>query len=85
MQFIYPTDNNSVVILPKQLSGEQGEITFNLAHNRRDATVFWHINSEYVGATNDFHSLTLALSPDDYHIMVVDDEGNNLSIKVKVK
>jgi penicillin-binding protein 1C len=85
MQFIYPTDNNSVVILPKQLSGEQGEITFNLAHNRRDATVFWHINSEYVGATNDFHSLTLALLPDDYHIMVVDDEGNNLSIKVKVK
>ena len=85
MQFIYPNENNSLVILPKQLSGEQGEITFNLAHNRRDATVFWHIDNEYIGATSDFHSLTLTLSSGTHHIIVVDDEGNDLSISVKVR
>jgi penicillin-binding protein 1C len=85
MQFIYPQENNATVALPRQMGGEQGKITFELAHARRNAVVFWHIDSEYIASTTDFHTLTLPLSAGNHSITVVDDEGNMVSINVNVK
>ena len=84
MQFIYP-QGNSLIRLPKQLDGNQGTITFELAHSKKDATVFWHINNEYQTTTSDFHTLSVKLSPGQHSITVVDNEGNTLSIQLKVE
>ena len=84
MQFIYPHGN--VTVYPqKQLDGSIGDITFELAHNRRDATVFWHIDNEYITSTSDFHKLSVNLSPGIHAITVVDEEGNTLSCRVEVR
>jgi penicillin-binding protein 1C len=83
MQFIYP-QGNTQVHLPKQLDGSAGNITFELAHSDRNATVFWHIDREYVAFTTDFHKLSVALAAGDHIITVVDDEGNTLSCKINV-
>ncbi|GHT10363.1 penicillin-binding protein 1C [Bacteroidia bacterium] len=84
MQFIYP-QGNTKVHLPKQLDGSPGEITFELAHNKLNVTVFWHIDSEYIAATNDFHKLSVRLSPGNHNITAVDDEGNTLSCRIEVE
>jgi penicillin-binding protein 1C len=84
MQFIYP-QNNSSVHLPKQLDGKQSQITFELAHSKKNATVFWHIDNEYISSTNDFHTLSVKLSEGKHAITVVDDEGNTLSCRVEVE
>ncbi|MDR1764422.1 MAG: penicillin-binding protein 1C [Dysgonamonadaceae bacterium] len=84
MQFIYP-QGNTVVHLPKQLDGSDGEITFELAHNSPQATVFWHIDNEYVATTSDFHKLTLPLALGRHSVTAVDDAGNSLSISVEVR
>ena len=83
MAFIYPQSNTSVY-LPKQLDGSDGEITFELAHSASNATVFWHIDSEYLGSTRDFHKYTFRPSRGKHSITVVDNEGNTLSIGVTV-
>ena len=83
MQFIYPQGNTRVV-LPRQLDGTPGEITFELAHSHSDATVFWHVDEEYVVATRDFHKLTLHLLPGRHTITAVDNEGHTLALQVEV-
>ena len=83
MQFIYP-QGNAKVNLTKQLDGTLGEITFELAHNNPNATVFWHIDNEYITSTTDFHKLSIRLLPGIHSVTVVDNEGNSLSCKIEV-
>jgi penicillin-binding protein 1C len=84
MQFIYP-QGNVKVHLPKQLDGSAGDITFELAHSNRNATVFWHIDNEYIASTTDFHKLSVKLSIGNHFVTVVDDEGNTLSCRIEVE
>ena len=84
MAFIYPQGNASVY-LPKQLDGSDGEITFDLAHSNNNATVFWHIDADYLGATRNFHKYTFRPSRGKHSITVVDNEGNTLSIGITVE
>ena len=84
MAFIYP-QRNANVYLPKQLDGSDGEITFELAHNNKDATVFWHMDADYLGMTRDIHKLTFRPSRGKHSITVVDNEGNTLSIAITIE
>lgn len=84
MAFIYP-QSHARVYLPRQLDGSDGEITFELAHSNSAATVFWHIDSEYLGATRDFHKYTFRPARGKHSITVVDNEGNTLSIGITVE
>jgi penicillin-binding protein 1C len=83
MQFIYPQGNTKIV-LPKQLDGTSGDVTFELAHNSRNAVVYWHIDNEYITSTTDFHKLSIKLSQGIHTITVVDNEGNTLSYRIEV-
>ncbi|MDR1525094.1 MAG: penicillin-binding protein 1C [Tannerella sp.] len=84
MAFIYPAGNTRVY-LPKQLDGSDGEITFDLAHGNADATVYWHLDSDYLGSTRDFHKYTFRPSRGKHSVTVVDNEGNTLSIGITVE
>jgi penicillin-binding protein 1C len=84
MQFIYP-QGNATVSLQKQMDGSIGDITFELAHSNRNATVFWHIDNEYITSTTDFHKLSVKLSTGIHSITVVDGEGNTLSCRIEAK
>ncbi|MDR3260949.1 MAG: penicillin-binding protein 1C [Tannerella sp.] len=83
MQFIYP-QGESHVSLPKQLDGSRGTITFELAHGSSDATVYWHLDEEYITATRDFHTVSLSPSAGRHSVTVVDNEGHTLSISIRV-
>jgi penicillin-binding protein 1C len=84
MQFIYP-QGNTIVRLPKQLDGSNGEITFELAHSKNNTTVFWHLDNEYAGATQHIHKLTLLPSKGEHSLTVVDSDGNTISIRITVE
>lgn len=83
MQFIYP-QMNTHVYLPKQLDGSPGSVTFELVHSNRKATVFWHLDEEYITSTEDFHKVSMIPSSGKHSITVVDNEGNTLSVTVFV-
>jgi penicillin-binding protein 1C len=84
MAFIYP-HGNARVYLPEQLDGSKGEITFELAHSNSHATVFWHLDSDYLGFTRDFHKYTFRPSHGKHRVTVVDNEGNTLSAGITVE
>jgi len=85
MQFIYPQGGFVRVSLPKQLDGSPGTITFELAHSSNNATVFWHMDEDYITATQNFHKITLCPSTGNHTITVVDSEGHTLSARIIVE
>jgi len=79
MQFIYP-EMNAHVRLTRQLDGAEGQLTFELVHSNRNATVYWHLDQNYITLTQDFHKVTLSPTKGKHSMTVVDDEGNTLSV-----
>ncbi len=84
MQFIYP-QNGALLSLARQMDGSPGQIVLRIAHSYPDATVFWHLDDQYVACTEDFHQLPLAPSPGEHTVTAVDDRGNTLSVRFTVK
>lgn len=78
MQFIYPP-MNARIKLPKQLDGNKGFITVELAHNNPEAIIFWHLDDIYLMQTQDFHKISLQPEPGKHSLTAVDGEGNTVS------
>ena len=83
MQFIYPQPN-ARISLPKQMDGSEGEVTFELVHSSSNATIFWHLDGEYLTSTQDFHKISLQPSTGKHSVTVVDNEGHTLSISITI-
>lgn len=84
MQFIYP-QMNAHVYLPKQLDGSPGALTFELVHSHPGATVYWHLDQNYLTLTQDFHKISLLPDKGKHSMTAVDDEGNVLSVTFYVE
>ena len=80
MQFIYPQQNTKVV-LTRQLDGSLGGLTLDLAHSDDRAIVFWHMDGEYLDQTEHIHKLTLSPGVGEHQLTVVDNYGNTASIR----
>ncbi len=84
MQFIYP-QMNARIFLPKQLDGSKGQATFELAHSHPKATVYWHLDDNYLTKTEDFHKISVLPSPGKHSLTAVDNEGNTTSVTFVVE
>ncbi|MDR0961899.1 MAG: penicillin-binding protein 1C [Mediterranea sp.] len=83
MQFIYPT-MNARITLPKQLDGNRGFLTAELAHSHPQQMMYWHLDNTYLGQTQDIHKMALQPAPGRHSLTVVDEEGNSVSVSFEV-
>lgn len=79
MQFVYPT-MNARIFLPKQMDGSKSQLTFELVHSVPKATVYWHLDNNYLAETQDFHKISLLPSSGKHTMTAVDNEGNTVSV-----
>lgn len=84
MAFIYPKKNETV-LLPKNFDENINDVIFKIAHRSPDTTVYWYLDSEYVGSTQTFHELAITPKPGNYILTVVDSEGNTLKENIKIE
>jgi len=83
MQFIYPT-YNARMALPLQMDGTLGSIKAELAHNNPSSTIYWHLDEEYIGQTQDFHQITIQPSQGRHTLTAVDNQGNSISTSFNI-
>jgi penicillin-binding protein 1C len=57
---------------------------FEVAHNRPSATIYWHLDDEYLGTTNNYHQMALSPAPGKHTLTLVDGKGHELEQEVKV-
>ncbi len=84
LQLIFPYERG--VLSPvKNWEGQEEPFFFELAHQRKNATVYWHLDDEYLTATTAFHSVSLSIPSGKHRLTVVDDQGFRLEHSFEVK
>lgn len=84
MQLIYPYKKGTLSA-SKNWEGETEPFFFELAHRNSSAKVFWHLNEDFIGQTQEFHTISIDVPEGKHLLTVVDDQGNRLERKFEVK
>jgi penicillin-binding protein 1C len=85
MALIYPRIDKTVIQIPRNLDGEPTEAIFEVVHRRENATIFWHLNEEYLGFTSTFHKMALRPSRGKHLLTLVDEKGNTETVQFHIE
>jgi penicillin-binding protein 1C len=83
LALIYP-DANARVIIPRELDGTRGNTVFEAVSRRREATLYWHLDGQYLGETHTFHRQALDIAPGEHILTLVDDTGERVARRFQV-
>lgn len=84
LQIIYPQPE-MVVAAPVAIDGVSRGIVFSAAHNDPSATIYWHLDSEYLGETTQPHKLSAVPGPGMHRLLVTDTNGNTASVRFECR
>lgn len=77
MDMIYPK-TDSRIFIPRDLDGTVGSTVFQAAHRNPQATIYWHLDGQFIGATSRSHKLTISPSEGKHHMILVDEQGQTI-------
>ncbi|SDE50293.1 penicillin-binding protein 1C [Ulvibacter litoralis] len=83
MEFIFPKKNETI-LLPKTFDENVNDVVFKLAHRTPETTVFWYLDTTFMGSTETFHEITFAPKPGIYLLTATDEEGNEVKQQVEI-
>ena len=84
IDLIYP-EHNAILYLPKGFTGKPEKFVFKAAHARTNATIYWHLDSDFLGETTDQHQIACFVQAGKHLLTLMDDEGNQIKILFDVK
>jgi penicillin-binding protein 1C len=79
LEFLYP-EPGSILTLPRQLDGTTPGAVFHAVHRDPAATLYWHLDEEYLGETRLIHQMRLNPAPGKHTVTVVDGAGRSVSV-----
>lgn len=77
MELVYPRQNARIFV-PRELDGSPGKAVFELAHRDAGTTVYWHLDGNFVGSTQETHYLALNPPEGAHTLTLVDASGEFL-------
>lgn len=77
-------EENTRLFIPVELDGQPGRTVFRAIHRDPAATLFWHLDGEYLGETRGDHHFELKPPPGTYLLTLVDSAGASLSRRFTV-
>ncbi len=80
---IYP-QKNSKILVPVEIDGKIGRTVFKATHRDPAMKLFWHLNNEFIGNTEDIHQIAVAPQPGMYVLTIVDEVGNYLERRFEI-
>jgi len=83
MEIVYPADIKKIYI-PHQLDGTRGMFVIEVAHRDPKATLYWHLDDDFILETRQFHQVALNPEPGKHKITIIDNAGNTLIKNIEV-
>ena len=83
MEMVYPRAGSKIYI-PKELSGNRGKLVMEAVHRNGAATIFWHLDENYLGATKQFHQMAVDIPAGEHRLSIIDDKGEALSLEFEI-
>lgn len=78
MSFLYPSEK-SKIYLPVDIDGVQESAIFKATHRDPKSALYWHLDHEYLGYTEDIHTMSIHASKGDHTITIIDPFGNRIT------
>lgn len=82
---IITPEHGSTVVMPRNFGGKEEKLVFKVACRDADATLFWHLDDNYLGQTQRLHELAVTPSIGQHWLTIVDTHGARKSILFNVK
>ncbi|MFN8253302.1 MAG: penicillin-binding protein 1C [Ferruginibacter sp.] len=83
IELIYPQPDAKIYV-PLEINGQKGNTVFTAAHRRSSAKIFWSMDDNFIGTTQNFHQLALNPSPGKHIITLVDENGVSISRQFEI-
>lgn len=77
MDLIYPREEVQIFV-PKALDGSKGRVVFEAVHTDQQASIFWHLDDQFVAATRYIHQVELLPEAGKHRLILVDEKGEEL-------
>jgi penicillin-binding protein 1C len=65
--------------VPKEITGEKGRTIFSVTTRNPNSKLFWHLDDEYIGTTENFHQMAVNPAPGKHTLTVVDENGESVT------
>jgi penicillin-binding protein 1C len=83
IEIIYPQPDAKIYV-PLEVTGQKGNTVFTAAHRRSNAKIFWSLDDQFIGTTQNFHQIGLNPSPGKHIITLVDENGISVSRQFEI-
>ena len=83
LEFLYP-EPGSTLTLPRQLDGSTPGAVFQAVHRNPNATLYWHLDQDYLGETRFIHQMRLNPEPGSHTVTIVDGDGHTASVSFSI-
>lgn len=83
MELIYPRPDARIYV-PIEIDGTPGETVFTATHRNVTEKIYWHLDNNYVGTTEEYHQLALHPKPGKHTITLVDEEGEQVHVSFEI-
>lgn len=80
----YPPPNGTIKI-PVQLDGQLGRVILKAHHYHSESTLYWHLDSRFIGQTNLTHEQAIVVNPGWHTVTIVDTQGQQIKRRFKVR
>lgn len=78
MDIIYPRENSSLYV-PYDLDGKKQKFVFKVAHRIPGTKIYWYLDQQYIGTTDEFHQMGLAPEAGRHILVLVDQNGESMT------
>lgn len=83
IDFIYP-EHDAKIFIPRGFDGSLENVVFEAVCRKANATLFWHLDNEYIGKTVGIHKLGIIPPKGDHVLAIVDEQGNRRAILIHI-
>ncbi len=85
MDFVFPAKYTSKISLTRGENNKLNPIILKLTHANAEAKVYWYLNKEFIGITEQYHEQAIIPKNGIHTITAIDDFGNELKRIIEVK
>jgi penicillin-binding protein 1C len=84
LAFLYPPQQDLKIYVPTELDEQKSRVVFEVAHKGKTGLLYWHLDSEFVGSTHEFHQLGLNPDIGKHTITAVSEDGESISRRFEI-
>lgn len=84
LDILYPL-HNSIIQIPKLLSGEKSKVICEAVHRRPESELFWYVDNQFITTTTDIHQIEIQPEAGTHILTVTDEVGYSVRRKFTVK